>query len=420
MRATLAPLSLLSVALFSSSAALAANDPSHTAMEAFRARQAQLAALGDTSTRSKSLSDSIFSARFEAEDRDCSLDSDNDTLPDCAETGTGVFVDETNAGTDPNNADTDGDGLRDGIEVMGTLDGLDLRALGVNPLRKDLLVEYDWFDDSSDCGAHSHAPTEAALARIKAVYAEAPLLNPDGSTGIHLIQDAGQFGGGNKIEGGSATLPGTFDSQWSAIKAQNFDPKRAGVFHYVLLAHRYNGDTNNSSGFAEVVGDDALVTLQCLSTEDNLVRTVVHELGHNLGLHHGGFEACNSKPNYNSLMNYRYQFAGLDQSCDAFGDNDGDGYSAGDRLDIDEAAIDEAEGVCGAPAIDWNGNGSTETGIAHDLNPSSAGSCGASLSVMQDFDDWSNITLLGIRDAEGQLKTIKQEVGCAGAPAEGK
>jgi hypothetical protein len=410
---------LASLWLCASAGAAAVEDPSLAALEAFRARQAALAALGDTRVRSKALSETIFTARFEPDDGGCALDTDHDTLPDCAETATGRFVDASDTGTDPTNRDTDGDGLSDGIEVMGTLDGLDLPALGVNPLRQDLLVEYDWFEDGNDCGAHSHAPRAEALARVAAAYAAAPVRNPDGSTGIHLVQDAGTLGGGNRIEAGAANLPGAFDSNWDQLKAANFDRRRLGVFHYVLLAHRYNG-TSDSSGYAEVVGDDVLVTLQCHNTVDNQARTILHELGHNLGLHHGGFEMCNGKPNYSSLMNYRYQFAGLDMGCSGNGDGRTDGYSSGDRLAIDETRLDEAQGVCGNPPIDWNYNGSVESGIAYDLNPQFANQCGGSLGTIRDFDDWANITLLGLRDPEGLLKSIKQEVGCAGAPAPGK
>ena len=411
---------LLTLALFATAPAIA-DEAISPAMQAFLERQARLAELGDTTTSSKSLTDRIFTSRFEPGDEDCGLDSDGDTLPDCAETGTGVFIDATDTGTSPTQADTDGDGLSDGDEVMGTVGGLNLPALGVNPLRKDLLVEYDWFDDATGCGQHSHAPTPATLARVAAMFAAAPIQNPDGSTGIHLIQDAGQGGsltGGNRIEGHPATLPGIFDDTWNAIKAENFDAKRAGYFHYMLLAHRYNG-TSDSSGYGEIVGDDAMVTLQCLQTEDNATRTIAHELGHNLGLHHGGFEACNSKPNYNSLMNYRYQFYGLDASCSASGDGESDGYSHGDRVSIDEAAVDEHQGVCGNPSIDWNYNGSVETGIAFDLNPGNDATCGAALTRIEDFDDWANITLLGIRDAQDLLKTIKQETACGGAPIPG-
>lgn len=411
------PICWLTVALLISAPARP-NDPSALALATFHERQAKLHAMGDRTTSSKALTDAIFSARFEPDERDCNLDSDNDTLPDCAETGTGVFIDATNTGSDASNPDTDGDGLRDGDEVMGTINGLDLPALGANPLRSDLLIEYDWFDDTNDCGAHSHAPSADVLSRVEALYANAPVQNPDGSTGIHLIQDAGQggaFGGGNRISGFDANLPGAFDATWRAVKSANFASTRAGYFHYVLLAHRYNG-SSDSSGYAEVVGDDALVTLNCAQSSDNAVRTLMHELGHNLGLHHGGFEACNDKPNYNSLMNYRYQFNGLDASCSARGDGVTDGYSRGTRATINEAAVDEALGVCGNPSIDWNTNGSVESGIALNLNPAYSAECGGDLSTIRDFDDWANITLLGIRDASGQLKSIKQETACAGAP----
>lgn len=48
-------------------------------------------------------------------------DSDGDGLSDAVETNTGVFVDENDTGTDPNKPDTDGDGLPDLWEVRNNL-----------------------------------------------------------------------------------------------------------------------------------------------------------------------------------------------------------------------------------------------------------------------------------------------------------
>jgi len=45
------------------------------------------------------------------------FDADRDGLADSVETDTGSFVSETDTGTDPNNPDTDGDGLLDGDEI---------------------------------------------------------------------------------------------------------------------------------------------------------------------------------------------------------------------------------------------------------------------------------------------------------------
>jgi hypothetical protein len=50
------------------------------------------------------------------------LDSDGDGLADSVETNTGVFVDATDTGTDPLVADTDGDGVDDGAEVLAGTD----------------------------------------------------------------------------------------------------------------------------------------------------------------------------------------------------------------------------------------------------------------------------------------------------------
>jgi hypothetical protein len=58
---------------------------------------------------------------FEADTNPKKADSDDDTLNDNVETGTGQFIDANNTGTDPNDADTDDDGLNDGAEIpLGT------------------------------------------------------------------------------------------------------------------------------------------------------------------------------------------------------------------------------------------------------------------------------------------------------------
>ena len=50
---------------------------------------------------------------------------DNDGLADEVETNTGIFNSPTDTGTDPLNADTDGDGIDDGAEVAAGTDPTD-------------------------------------------------------------------------------------------------------------------------------------------------------------------------------------------------------------------------------------------------------------------------------------------------------
>ena len=325
-------------------------------------------------------------------------DTDGDRLPDIVETDTGVFTNLADTGTDPFDSDTDGDAIDDGDEVLGTADRLDLPALGVSPLHQDLLLEFDWFDDALDgCGAHSHQPSATAMAMLAAPFAASPVTNPDGTTGINVIADHGQGGlfvGGGLIDDPDGVIAGGVSgADYLGYKQAHFAAERDGYFHYVLMPHRYN-TSSGSSGQAELSGDDMIVSLYCYGSDHNVATTSAHELGHNLGLHHGGSESRNNKPNYNSVMNYLFQFPGIDTDCTPSGNGVID-YSSGARVALDENDLDEAGGLCGGVAWDWNGDTVVESGVAQDINGDGG------LHVLSDHDDWANLYLSGVGDADG-------------------
>lgn len=343
-------------------------------------------------------------------------DTDGDRLPDWAETNTGIYVSKRNTGTDPNVADTDGDGLDDGEETVGTSNGLGLNQMGADPLRSTIFLEVDWMDDSQQCAAHSHRPTDAAVNRFIAAFANAPTTNPDGSTGIDMIVDYGQgppFFNQGRLVGDTIAPIGSINggvngTEFNDIKANNFSASREGYFHYALHNHNYNTNSS-SSGQAELPGDDLIVSLQCFDSTNNTSNTMMHELGHNLDLRHGGFEDTNGKPNYNSVMNYRYQFPGTDNNCDADGNQVLD-YSSDTNLTLNENAVTEAIGVCGAPSIDWNDNAIIDPPYVAQLNLRSNGTTFDNIfEVLEDFDDWSNLSFGSINDADG-ARVISPEI----------
>jgi hypothetical protein len=61
------------------------------------------------------------------------VDGDQDTLSDFAESNTGIFVSRADTGTDPNNIDSDGDGLIDGVEVQYGSDPNDSGSIAAVP-----------------------------------------------------------------------------------------------------------------------------------------------------------------------------------------------------------------------------------------------------------------------------------------------
>ncbi len=185
------------------------------------------------------------------------------------------------------------------------------RGLGADPERKDLFVETDHMA--------GRLPSRAVFDRIVASFADAPVTNPDGSTGITLHLDAGpaiggryDLGGGNRVPCDARLRP--VAAETNAIRAKHLRPARAAVFHYALWADSY--DRGFSSGKSlGIPGDTFVVTLgrSCGFEEsaDEQVGTFLHELGHNLGLLHGGRDDVNFKPSYLSVMNVSFQLSGV-------------------------------------------------------------------------------------------------------------
>ncbi|MGC1375586.1 MAG: DNRLRE domain-containing protein [Anaerolineales bacterium] len=270
-------------------------------------------------------------------------------------------------------ADSDGDGLPDVWESNGvTVDGVfvDLPAMGADPLHKDIFVELDYMVD--------HQPKPAAIAKIVQAFANAPVSNPDGTTGIRLHVDYGPESEMNPVThalwgalsqsnsiahqdslgAGWVDLQGNAHYNWTdfdAIKAANFSNARAGIFHYGLFAHNLGG-FGDTSGISRGLGaSDFIVSLGSWSggvgSVNEQAGTFMHELGHNLGLRHGGNDQVQYKPNFLSIMNYSFQTRGLSMDgMDGYFD-----YSRFDQPTLDETHLDESRGLNAGSAVDHYG-----------------------------------------------------------------
>jgi hypothetical protein len=321
-------------------------------------------------------------------------DRDRDDLTD---------AEEAAIGTDPDNRDTDGDALWDGWEVH-TIDGLDLHSLGASPLHKDIFVEMDFMRRAS--ATNGLGPNDAVLRGIEAVFAAAPVQNPDGMTGIniHLIM-------GNEVTFDADLNP--YQAEFARLRNANFDPKRARAFHYMIWANGYSGGT--SSGISmDIPHSEFIVTLgrwngNLGGTDTQKVGTFIHELGHNLGRTHGGSDHNNFKLNHLSVMNYLYQMRGVLHNGTRVFD-----YQRFALPSLDEGNLQEADGLgmssalagysiifgstASGPrdipcdgAIDWNGNGSIDVGrISVDLDSDTILG-----EMLETPDEWSALVFNG-------------------------
>jgi hypothetical protein len=313
--------------------------------------------------------------------------------------------------------DTDGDGILDtweqnGIDgdCNGTID-LNLPAMGANWQRKDVFVEVD--------SMVGRAPAQATLDRVVAAFAAAPnalVNNPNGQNGVnlHLVVDLAD----QNIP--FQNFPNSFVSfhplkhQYFGNPADRASPNmqaildaKQRVFRYCIFGNTYG--TTSSSGLAEVLGNDFMVTLGGFptpgGTPDEQAATFMHELGHTLGLFHGGHQSderyFNYKPNYHSVMNYSWQLASNRPGWTL-------DYSRQALPNLDEFLLNELNGIGGAAGavviagplpghavpetgtIDWDGDGTIELASTADVNRLRS-DYPASIDVLEGSEDWSRL-----------------------------
>lgn len=269
----------------------------------------------------------------------------------------------------PDNSDTDGDGLCNAWEVHGIdVDcdqSIDYVLADADPQHKDLYIEVD--------AMQGLAPSRATLNMVVDAFASAPnnLLdppNPDSYDGINLHIDLDETTL-VRVPWSSCGWPGGGWPDFESTKAAHFgtptergDPLRIEakkkVYRYCIFIDQFEGAV---SGAAEDIGcNDFVVSLghpdwQPVSPEDQ-AGTFMHELGHALGLDHGGIDDVIWKPNYASVMNYLWQvpnrnkLSGPDSlALELYRESWELTYSSTEYHLLQEDALDERESLGGKP-----------------------------------------------------------------------
>ncbi len=344
-------------------------------------------------------------------------------------------------------ADDDEDGIPDSAEVPGgTFAGLDLYGMGARAGVPDIFIEADHMDPSGYTQSDHLGGVpqyESLQLVVDAFAAQGIAVHFDAGTHFSGSFDPSMFNLGQgdsivpfatAIDYGPDVDAGVED--FYSYKIQHFDPARSGVFHYLLFANTREADGSASNGgAAELLGNDLTLwlgswsyferttTWQTYYTINYQAKVIMHELGHNLDLRHGGDENTNDKPNYHSIMNYMNQYGlgpqtgsgateryynaveigtytyACDMTWSVCGPDFVMDFSHGDGDALDESALVESDGLGhGSVWIDYDDDGIVDASPVHvDANRDGIH------EVLHDFDDWSHIVLAFARGARGTL-----------------
>lgn len=310
--------------------------------------------------------------------------------------------------------DVDRDGIHDGLErsaigvdKAGNIpQGGNLRAVPANreipgsgptvasnPCQSTVLVENDYMRVTGGASPHNHRPVQAAIDDSVSTFAAGDRPAPDtcpyagfaAKGGVQLLMVVDDELPETATvtwapaTGGATTGESIRDGNGGDSDPANdtFDPRLRPWYSYTLWGHSQPGTT--SSGLCCADNNkrpDILVTLAGFTSQVGSAKeqagTFMHELGHALGLGHGGGDGSNCKPNYVSIMNYTYQFTGVpDASVVPTVDVNGDGlvdnrdqfrmdYSRLALLDLDEDALSESTPIgTSSDLFFWDGDGKT-------------------------------------------------------------
>jgi CSLREA domain-containing protein len=278
--------------------------------------------------------------------------------------------------------DSDGDGLPNEWELHG-YNGLDLPAMGADPNHKDIFIEIDYMKEAGficsniiSCRVgHDHKPDQEAIDMVVEAFKNAPVSNPDNINGINLHVDLGsestmKFVRGSPVKWGALsrsdalphddyTVTDNPGNEFPQIKSKYFESSRKGIFHYTIFVHESEAagtaEIPDDSILAGTPGDDLLVAFPNFAQNSKpaiwQAGVFMHELGHNLGLRHGGSDDIKFKPNYLSVMNYAFTETGF-----WYGGEEGEiDYSRTELPPLQETDLDESKGLGGDPSSETYG-----------------------------------------------------------------
>ncbi len=170
-----------------------------------------------------------------------------------------IKIVEEKIGTDPDNSDTDRDGLLDGWEIYSFqrkgFKPVPLVEYGANPLHKDIFIEVIGEEKMS----------ENTKKTIISTFANAPVSNPDGDDGItlHIDDDTPGF----SLGGENAKI-----SEYDQNKVGNEHP-RYGLFYFCKVT-----ELDGWGGYGDVPGYNFMIDSDFINRGEYFF----HEIGHNI------------------------------------------------------------------------------------------------------------------------------------------